>query len=147
MKIAMENKAKLIPLNDLGRPMVQESFDVQFNPEQYSKSWDLTWHEVGQTLQWTKTTPATFTVTLHFDSYEDEQKDVSVKSKGVRALLDPSKKRGYGFLFQWGKSVFKGVVKSVKEDFTLFLADGTPVRSVLTVNLQPWPCDLQDPPG
>jgi len=61
-------------------------------------------------------------------------------------MLDPSAGlKPMGCLFQWGKVVYKGVVKSIKEDYTLFLADGTPVRSELTLTLQPWPRELQIP--
>lgn len=145
-KKAAENKAKLYKLDQGGLPQ-GPPIAVQFNPEQYSKGWDLIWQEVGQTLQWTKTAPVAFTLTLHFDSYE-ERTNVSDRTKEIRSLLDPSKEKGqYGFLFQWGKyDIFRGVVKSIKEDFTLFLHDGTPVRSVLTLSLQPWPKDMQNPP-
>lgn len=144
MPIATENKAKLMILKSTsGKDVVVDHFNVQFNPEQYSKSWELSWQEVGQTLQWTKTTPAAFNVTLRFDTYE-ERTDVSDRTKQIRDLLDPSKGK-HGCLFQWGKVVFKGVVKTIKEDFTLFLQDGKPVRSTLTLTLQPWPGDLQNP--
>lgn len=146
MKIAAENKAKISILGPDGQTLAAP-IDVQFNPEQYSKSWNLSWNEVGQTLQWGKTTPADFILTLHFDSYE-EGKDVTSLTKRVRSLLDPSRSpqgsQPMGCLFQWGKAVYKGVVKSIKEEFTLFLPDGTPVRSVLTLTLQPWPSELQD---
>lgn len=142
MKIAAENKAKLWVLGADGQTM-GSPIDVQFNPERYSKSWDLTWQEIGDTLQWTKTTPATFSLTLQFDAYED-RKDVTPKTKQVRELLEPDKgRKPKGCLFQWGKVVYKGVVRNIKEDYTLFMADGTPVRSVLTVTLQTWPGVMQ----
>jgi len=138
MKIAAENKAKLSMLGADGNP-IGTPIPVQFNPEKYARSWELTWQEVGQTLQWTKTTPGDFTLTVKFDTYE-ERKDVTGMTKEVRAMLDPSAgRKPMGCLFQWGKVVYKGVVKSIKEDYILFLADGTPVRSELTVTLQPWP--------
>jgi len=142
MKIA-ENKAKLVILGANGQSTGQ-SIDVQYNPDKYSKSWDLTWQEAGQTLQWTKTTAGTFTVTLLFDGYE-QGKDVTELTKEIRALLDPSSgKKPMGCLFHWGKVVYKGVVKSIKEDYTLFLQDGTPVRSLMTITLQTWPGEMQN---
>jgi hypothetical protein len=142
--IATENKAKLSMLGADGNP-IGAPIPVQFNPEKYSKSWDLTWQEVGRTLQWTKTTAGDFTLTVKFDAYE-EGKDVTRMTKKVRDMLDPSTgRKPMGCLFQWGKVVYKGVVKSIKEDYTLFLADGTPVRSELTLTLQPWPGELQIP--
>jgi len=144
MPIATENKAKLTMLgangNTIGAPI-----PVQFNPEKYSKSWSLTWQEVGKTLQWTRTTPGDFTLTVKFDTYE-ERKDVTGMTKKVRDMLDPSAGlKPMGCLFQWGKVVYKGVVKSVTDSYTLFLPDGTPVRSELTLTLQPWPAELQLP--
>lgn len=142
--IATENKAKLSMLGADGNP-VGAPIPVQFNPEKYSKSWDLTWQKVGQTLQWTETTAGDFTLTVKFDTYE-ERKDVTAMTKKIRDMLDPSAGlKPMGCLFQWGKVVYKGVVKSIKEDYTLFLADGTPVRSELTLTLQPWPRELQIP--
>jgi hypothetical protein len=144
MAIATENKAKLTMLGADGSP-IGAPIPVQFNPEKYSKSWGLTWQEVGKTLQWTKTTPGDFTVTMKFDTYE-EGKEVTSMTTKVREMLDPSAgQKPMGCLFQWGKVVYKGVVKSVTENYTLFLADGTPVRSELTLILQPWPGELQLP--
>src|SRR5215475_1922845 len=142
--IATENKAKLSMLDAEGKP-IGTPIPVQFNPDKYSKSWNLTWQEIGQTLQWTKTAPGDFTVTVKFDSYE-QRKNVTKMTKKIREMLDPSAgRKPMGCLFQWGKVVFKGVVKSIKEDYTLFLPDGTPVRSELTLTLQPWPRELQIP--
>ncbi len=144
MVIATENKAKISMLGADGSP-IGTPIPVQFNPDKYSKSWDLTWQEVGHTLQWTKTMPGNFVVTMKFDSYEDGT-DVTSMTRKVLDMLDPSAgMKPMGCLFQWGKVVYKGVVKSIKEDYTLFLADGTPVRSELTLTLQPWPGELQIP--
>jgi hypothetical protein len=142
--IATENKAKLSMLDSEGKT-IGTPIPVQFNPDKYSKSWNLTWQEIGQTLQWTKTAPGDFTLTVKFDTYE-QRKNVARMTRKIREMLDPSAgRKPMGCLFQWGKVTFKGVVKSIKEDYTLFLADGTPVRSELTLTLQPWPRELQIP--
>lgn len=142
--IAAENKAKLSMLDAEGKT-IGTPIPVQFNPDKYSKSWNLTWQEIGQTLQWTKTAPGDFTLTVKFDTYE-QRKNVARMTRKIREMLDPSAgRKPMGCLFQWGKVTFKGVVKSIKEDYTLFLADGTPVRSELTLTLQPWPRELQIP--
>jgi contractile injection system tube protein len=145
MPIAAENKAKLTMLDADGKPIKGASIPVQFNPEKYSKSWTMTWQEVGKTLQWTRTTPGDFTLTVKFDGYE-EGKDVTEMTREVRDMLNPSGgHKPMGCLFQWGKVVYKGVVKSVTENYTLFLADGTPVRSEMTLTLQPWPGEMRFP--
>lgn len=143
MKIASENKAKLTILAADGKTELEAPIEVQFNPENYSKSWNVEWMAFGKTLQWTKTTPGDFTLILPFDSYEEqekEQKDVTQKTAKIKRLLDPSKEnKPTACRFQWGKVVFIGVVKGLKEEFTLFQPNGIPVRSVLTLTLQPWP--------
>jgi len=146
----MENKAKLLVLDLQGQP-TGASIDLQFNPEKYSKSWDLAWSEEGNTLQWNAITPADFILTLHFDTYEKKE-DVTSRTGRIRSLLlgsyrsrqeeQSEDQRPKGCLFHWGRIVYKGVMKSIKEEFTLFLADGTPVRSVLTLTLRPWPGEL-----
>lgn len=144
MKIAAENKARLFPLGPDGTTTTGDPIIVQFNPEKYSTSWDMAWSEVGQSLQWTKTTAGNLMLTLNFDSYE-QQVDVTTISGKIRLQLDPGLSQGktIGCLFQWGKMIYKGVVASIKEDFTLFLPDGTPVRSVIVLTLKPWPEEIQ----
>jgi hypothetical protein len=131
-----ENKAKLILLDGSGNP--GEAIDVQFNPEKYEKSWGLEWEIRGRTSQWKKTTPGNFMITLLFDTYE-KQEDVTTLTEKIVSLIDPSQGDRQGCLFQWGKNTYKGIVSSIKEEFILFLADGTPVRSNVTITLTPWP--------
>jgi nucleoid-associated protein YgaU len=50
-------------------------------------------------------------------------------------------------VFQWGSTLsFKAVITSMKERFTLFLPDGTPVRSTLDVTFQQVQDKGQHPP-
>lgn len=142
MSIATEKKASLLPLNADGSPAGDPLF-VQFNPEKYSSDISMTWTNVGETLQWTKTTTGSLILTLHFDSYEKGVDVTSITGK-FKTELDPRQSNGniLGCLFQWGKHTYQGVVKSIKEDYSMFLDDGTPVRSVLTITLNPWPDSL-----
>lgn len=138
MGCAQENKASLTPLGPDGSPAGNE-ICVQYNPEKYSFSWNMTWSREGQSLQWTKTTPDNLVLTLNFDSYEDKV-DVTTKSGNIKSQLDPGESgQAVGCLFQWGLKTYMGLVISIKEDFTLFLPDGIPVRSVVTLTLRPWP--------
>lgn len=145
MSTANENKAVLVPLGPDGSKAGDEIY-VDFNPEKYSFSWDMTWSPVGQSLQWTKTTPGNLVLTLNFDTFlkeKDKHKvDVTTITGKIKAQLDPGESGGgnvVGCLFQWGKKTYQGLVTQLKEDFTLFLQDGTPVRSVVTITLRPWP--------
>lgn len=139
MPIATENKASLTPLAPDGSS-AGDAIVVQYNPEKYATSWSITWQTVGNTLQWTKSNPGNLVLTLYFDSYE-QNTDVTNLSGAFRAQLDPGETNGQvvGCLFQWGKKTYQGVVASISEEFTLFLADGTPVRSTMTLTLNPWP--------
>jgi hypothetical protein len=135
------HKAQLLPLDADGSPVSGAGIAVQFNPSAYSVQWNMGWNEVGQSLQWTGTSPGDLVLTLNYDSYE-EGSDVRDKTRHIKDRLDPGRSRtgqAVGCLFQWGKTTYKGVVQSLKEDFSLFLADGTPVRSVITLTLKPWP--------
>lgn len=141
MSNGADYKAQLLPLDANGSPVAGAAITVQFNPESFSTAWEMTWNEIGQSLQWTRTAPADLVLTLHYDSYEERQ-DVRTKTRHFKERLDPGLSKtgqAVGCLFQWGKTTYKGVVRSVKEDFSLFLADGTPVRCVITLTLKPWP--------
>ncbi len=130
----------------------EDSIEVMFNPTDLSK---------GMTVNWTKdsTNPAfkgveynNFTLNLFYDSYE-QKADVregynknGKKIEGMKRLIDlavPSdekkqRKTPPTCLFQWGKNfTFTGVVSKIDQKFTMFLADGTPVRGTLTITLQP----------
>ncbi len=139
---AAENKASLMPLT-ADRQEKGEKIYVQYNPGNYSTTWNIEWSQPEgkqQTVQWLNTTAGELVLTLHFDSYE-ERADVTSLTGKIRAQLDPGQSsiKEAGCRFHWGKVVFDGRVKTIKEDFTLFLGDGTPVRSVLTLTLIPWP--------
>ncbi len=141
MNLGADHKAQLLPLDSSGKPIADAGISVQFNPATYSNIWNITWNEVGQSLQWTKSTAGDLVLTLNYDSYE-ARTDVREKTKSFKERLDPGESKtgqAVGCLFQWGKTTYKGVVQSLKEDFSLFLADGTPVRSVITLTLKPWP--------
>lgn len=141
MTLGTDHKARLLPLDASGAPLPGAAIAVQFNPSAYSSQWDLNWNEIGQSLQWTRTTLGELVLTLNYDSYE-ERTDVRSKTRQFKDKLDPGQSRtgqAVGCLFQWGKTTYKGVVKSIKEDFSLFLPDGTPVRSIITLTLRPWP--------
>ncbi len=141
MAIGDDNKATLTPLGGDGASLTGDPIPVQFNPDKYSTEWNMTWSEVANGLQWTRTTGGNLVLTLHYDSYE-KRADVRDRTAAIKSKFDPGEAAGsntVGCLFQWGKMTYAGLVMSIKEDFTLFLADGTPVRSMLTLTLRPWP--------
>lgn len=74
------------------------------------------------------------TMDLFFDSYS-EKKDVRDYTKDITGLLDVESDLHVPPIcnFLWGKVKFRGVLKDVKQTFTLFLPSGTPVRAKLEV--------------
>jgi nucleoid-associated protein YgaU len=93
----------------------------------------------------------TLSLTLQFDTYEDR---VSVREKYVKHLEKLAMMRGQVkketsptpqekkkmtppvVLFVWGRFNFKGVLESISQKYTMFLADGTPVRAEVALKLR-----------
>jgi hypothetical protein len=128
--------------------------DCLFNPKEYTIEKSVEWTAptgAGKNtskLEFKSGKPATMKVELFFDTYEADEKDVSVHTKKIfdlmkvdESLQDKKSKKGRPakVLFIWGQNkesrrvVFQSVVQSVSAKYTLFLADGTPVRATLNV--------------
>ena len=126
--------------------------DCLFNPKEYTIEKTVEWtapQGAGKNtskLEFKSGKPATMKVELFFDTYEASEKDVSVFTKKIFDLMkvddtlkDKKSKKGRPakVLFIWGQNkesrrvVFQSVVQSVSAKYTLFLADGTPVRATL----------------
>jgi nucleoid-associated protein YgaU len=141
------SKAAIINADTGGPPI-----ECLFNPKEYSFGKQNSW-TVGQTsganvpqLEFGGGQPATLQMQLFFDTY--------VKGTDVRkthtdaiwelmlideSLKDPKNQKGRPpkVRFQWGTSwSFDAVITSLTQKFTLFLADGTPVRATLDVTFQ-----------
>ena len=141
-------KATISNLDDPGaRPI-----EVLFNPTEYSMSKSNTWQQVKVVgsnvprLEFTSGGAITLSLKdLTFDTYEDGT-DVRRYTDKFLALTKISPKTvdrvtGIGrpprVLFSWGRDVkFESVVTSLSIDFTLFNADGMPVRAKMSISLQ-----------
>ena len=125
------------------QPEGKSAFDVLFNPNQYSVDKANQIAEVGipgleaPILQYVHGNTRTLSMELYFDTFE-EQQDVSAHTKKVYDLLriDPSTHAPPICRITWGKFQFRGVLDHVSGKFTLFLADGTPVRATLGVTFK-----------
>ena len=126
-----------------------------FNPKEYSFSKQNSWKQVdskgtniGQN-EFSNGQPTTLQMQLFFDTYAQDGTPKDVRKAYTGAIwgmmkVDPSlsnhkskKGRPPVVIFQWGSMwSFKAVITSIRERFTLFLSDGTPVRSTLDVNFQ-----------
>lgn len=88
--------------------------------------------------------PKTLQVELMFDTYEQKSDVRGVTGKLWKMMkvtpkrTDPATKKSEPPIveFRWGLLwSFKAVITSISEKFTLFLPDGTPVRSVVTLQM------------
>lgn len=121
-------------------PQGQSSFDVLFNPTQYTIAKANTISEAAipglgaPILQYVHGNVRTLTMDLFFDTYE-EQNDVSAKTRNIYSLLEIEATTHAPPIcdIRWGAFQFTGVLDHVSGQFTLFLSDGTPVRATLSV--------------
>lgn len=140
--------------------------ECMFNPKEYSFSKQNNWtskERKGSNLarfEFGSGQPTTLQMQLFFDTYSNIKHGTAqggtpkdVRKAYTEAIWDMMKvnsnlpdlsgsskhKKGRPsvVIFQWGATwTFKAVITSVKEHFTLFLSDGTPVRSTLDITFQ-----------
>lgn len=146
----MTTKAKLYDAQDTSL-----SVDFDFNPHQYTitlahklkpvagsggKQSKVELTEVGQQLL---TLPSVI-----FDTYTNKdspKKDLREKLKTLFKLMDPletkegeqsQKFQARSVIFKWGGYTIECFIESVKQTFTLFTAEGTPVRAEVEIKLK-----------
>lgn len=129
-----------------------ERIECMFNPAEYTFTKHNSWLQGGNVgrdvpqIEFSSGQPATLQMQLFFDTYAD-RKDVRLEYTDQiwkLMLVDGSlsdaktgKARPPIVRFQWGRSwSFDAVIASISQRFSLFLADGTPVRSILDISFQ-----------
>jgi LysM repeat protein len=141
-----------------------DGIDVCFNPKEYSLSKTVAWDTEkafsdAPHPEFTKPAPMQLAVTLQFDTYEERTsvRDKFTKKIEKLALMRKPLKENASkddkkaasppvILFVWGRFTFKGVITSLSSKYTMFLADGTPVRAELALQLQNvWESNMEDP--
>src|SRR5262245_14007165 len=123
--MATLEKAKLINAD------TQDSMDVLFNPKEYSIQKSVQWepHKApGLNVpeqEFTSGNPAILSVELFFDTYEPKT-DVHEHTDKVMnlTLINPDKHRPPLVQFQWGTTLFQGVLETLNLRFHMFLSDG-----------------------
>jgi hypothetical protein len=125
-----------------------ETFFVLFNPTEYSIEDASNWEDqdrMGQKpeLHYTGGERKKLTMDLFFDTYESRT-DVREHTSRIASLLVFNREvhRPPKVTISWGQGApggphadfpFTGVLESLKQQFVLFLGDGTPVRATLAV--------------
>jgi hypothetical protein len=147
------NPAKIYDPMDMTR-----SVEFMFNPHQYTvtlahkfkedagqggKQSKVELTQVGQ-LQ--LTLPKVVFDTYMSDKGAGDKEDVSKKTQGLFDLMEPletkegeksQKFKARSVIFEWGPSFsIECFIESVKQTFTLFAADGTPVRAEVEIKLK-----------
>lgn len=120
-----------------------ESLRVMYNPEELKLEQGNTFAEVGvpglgtPPVQYVRGKARTLSMELFFDTYESGE-DVRTRTAPVVALLDkdPRELAPPVLLFSLGRLQLQCVLVDAGQRFTMFLSDGTPVRSTLAVRFQ-----------
>jgi hypothetical protein len=120
-----------------------DAFPVMYNPEELTLEQGNTFAEIGipgldaPPTQYVRGKARALTMELFFDTYEDRE-DVRRHTAPIVGLLDkqPQTKAPPVLLFSMGRLQFRCVLVDAKQRFTMFLRDGTPVRSTVSVRLQ-----------
>jgi nucleoid-associated protein YgaU len=127
----------------------REEFSVLFNPSEYSIDASAKWAEQekrGQKpeLQYTGAERKKLAMELFFDTHE-ARTDVRAHTVKLANLLvfDKEKHRPPKVTLSWGSAApggafaefpFTGVLESLKQQFTMFSSNGTPVRAKVSVS-------------
>lgn len=124
-----------------------DTIAVQFNPTtmqlQMSNSVDGGQSRGRQTQQYNGSASTQLSIDLEFDTADegrtDDPVDVRTRTDRVRQFVLPggenSKQAPPRVMFRWGTFELIGVMKSLTEELSLFSADGVPLRSKLSVQI------------
>ncbi|NRO97482.1 peptidoglycan-binding protein LysM [Paraburkholderia sp. NMBU_R16] len=117
-----------------------EEIPVMYNPTELSLNKTVMLQGQGSNIQFQRVEDDDFTVSLFFDTYE-QQGDVRSKTSRIAALTQPTVGTGERrdppvVVFTWAGPLFVGIVKKLEQKFTMFLSSGVPVRAELTVTLK-----------
>ena len=126
-----------------------------FNPKEYTFTKQNSWKNNSRkgsnvpALEFSGGQPTTMTVQLFFDTYGKTSGPKDVRKAFTDAIWDlmlvdsslkdpkTKKSRPPKVRFVWGSAWgFESVITNISQKFTLFDADGTPVRSTLDVTFQ-----------
>jgi nucleoid-associated protein YgaU len=141
--------------------LTNQAVTCMFNPKEYTFAKQNKWEEKtakGKSvshLEFGGGAPANMKIQLFFDTTESRTgvglsvsagDDVRKHTKGLWEMMkisdkniNPATKKGEPphVRFEWGELwSFEAVIDSISQKFTMFLADGTPVRATLDVSFR-----------
>lgn len=128
------------------------TIQVDINPTEYQLDSSIQYSEqnvpgLNTTIgQYVGGNGLSLNMSFYFDTYQpptlenpmESGSDVSEKTKEVAnlMLIDGTLHRVPEVTFSWGSLSFTGVITNVKENYTMFLADGMPVRAKVDVTFK-----------
>jgi phage protein U len=135
------SKLEKAELRDCDRKVTMK---VLFNPKEFTVEKQVQWTQKEGSMndeppeEFTKPTPSSLTVTLHFDTYEEKTSVMEYASvvESLALIVSDRIPRPPLCMFVWGKFVFQGVVESVQQKYTMFLRNGIPVRCESTIKMK-----------
>lgn len=130
----------------------EDPIPVLFNPEKYTIEKGNQYAEIGipglgsPLLQFVRGNIKTLSMELFFDTYEKREGDKHEARSDVRTAyvdkimelleIDSGTHAPPVCIFKWGNLSFTGVLERATRNFTMFLADGTPVRCTMSVTFK-----------
>ncbi len=130
----------------------KEKIPVLFNPTEYSLSSGMQYteknipglnHPIGQYIAGKS---RTLNLSLLFDTYlppeldnpTERGQDVTFYTKKILALMekDSEGKTVPKVIFSWGSMRFEGILVDIRENYTMFLPNGMPVRAKLDITMK-----------
>jgi len=146
-------KAKLVVVQ--GQPKKRE-LKFKYNPEKFTLTKSAIWQDASKGTKeepaeptFQKTEPATLTMDLFFDAYEEFAGDVTGDVRTLLTWTKPCPPKVNDVMnppileLRWGDSKalrgFRGYLSSVTANYTLFRMNGTPVRATCSITLKEVP--------
>lgn len=148
LRMGMRRPQTVRPTGELAKATIIDTVSgtahaVMYNPEELRLDQGNTFAEVpipglnAPPVQYVRGKSRSLTMELFFDSYETGT-DVREHTAPIVRLLDtlPQTQGPPVLLFSLGRVQFRCVLVEAGQRFTMFLRDGTPVRSTMSVRLQ-----------
>ena len=146
--------AKLINL------ATNDEVKFMFNPFEYALTKTNTWEtEAGKGVNvpirvFGSGGAVSLSLTLHFDSLKQGTSVTSYTDPLWKMMMvdtqNVEQRSGKGsppaVAFSWGRLYFKAIITTMTQKYTLFAADGTPLRAEVTVSLEQYVDEGETPP-
>jgi hypothetical protein len=144
-----QTKGGLVPAQ-LINLSTNEKVHFMFNPKEYTISKSNTWERKAvrgrntPVVKFKQGGSQTLKLQIFFDTYA-EGTDVRNHTDAIWKMMaideteedsDSGKSAPPMVAFQWGRLHFKAVIKTMSQKFTMFLKNGTPVRTTVDLTLE-----------